>query len=40
MNVLGGATSKHPLLARILARLTTTPPPPPRRYFAKHWARR
>jgi hypothetical protein len=39
MKVLGGATSKHPLLARILARLMT-PPPPPRRHFAKHWARK
>ena len=28
--------AKHPLLARILARLMT-PPPPPRRHFSKYW---
>jgi hypothetical protein len=36
MQLLGGTAPKHPMLARILARLMT-PPPPPRRYFSKHW---
>jgi hypothetical protein len=36
MEVIGGATPKRSLLARLLARLTT-PPPPPRRYFSKSW---
>jgi hypothetical protein len=36
MHLLGGATSKHPLLARIRAYLMT-PPPPPRRHFSKSW---
>jgi len=36
MQLFGGAASKHPLFARIRARLLT-PPPPPRRHFSKHW---
>ena len=36
MQLLGGATSKYSLLARIRAYLRT-PPPPPRRHFSKSW---
>jgi hypothetical protein len=39
MQHLSGVAAKHPLLARILARLMK-PPPPPRRHFSKHWGYR